>query len=115
MSIQESAIFSCTICLSASSEPWVVRESARSHIWSNDLRTCPMVRIAWWIRPPPRRVCATTKPPPRSSQQMVLRHLHVLVADVGVVAPLASWPTPTLRTMFMPGASVGTMKVESRL
>src|SRR5207248_3347164 len=47
--IQESAIHSCTACLSASREPCVCRERARSHIMSNIFLAPAMDRMAWWM------------------------------------------------------------------
>ena len=53
-------MYPCTNCLSASTDPAVYRDKARSHIMSRAFFDWPIVRIAWWIRPPPSRVCAMT-------------------------------------------------------
>ena len=49
---------------SASSLPWVRRDSARSHIMSKARWHLPTTRMAWCTRPPPSRDWATLKPSP---------------------------------------------------
>ena len=46
ISILVSAIMSWIICLSARSEPWADRDSARSHIMSKARRAWPIQRMA---------------------------------------------------------------------
>ena len=65
ISIHESAIIACTICLRPSISPCVWRDTARSHIRSKARFTMPHVRMAWWMRPPPNRVWATRNASPR--------------------------------------------------
>ena len=64
ISAAEAAIQSCTICLSASSEPCAYRDRARSQSMSNARLDCPSQRMQWWMRPGPSRCWASRKPSP---------------------------------------------------
>ncbi len=66
ISASESATQFWMVCFSASSELWVVRDTARSQSMSKARWDWPSQRMQWWIRPGPSRFWASTNPSPSS-------------------------------------------------
>ena len=64
ISAAEVAIQSWIICLSASSEPCVYRDFARSQSMSKARLDWPSQRMQWWMRPGPSRCWARRNPSP---------------------------------------------------
>ena len=84
---------------------------------SNARRSGPSQRIAWWMRPGPEALLGEQEPVARVADEVLLRHPHVAVDDLGVAAvgrrPDVGWSMVGMsRTMSTPGVSVGTMIIE---
>jgi hypothetical protein len=68
----------------ASFLPKASRLMPRSTIISMARSAAPMERMQWWMRPGPRRTCEISKPAALAEQDVLLRHAHVVEADVHV-------------------------------
>ena len=98
----------------------VARESARSHSMSKARLLWPSQRMAWWMRPGPSRFWASSEAVAGVADEVLVRHPHVLVEDLGVAAGLTracgrARPSSARRGgCSRPGVSVGTMIIEKR-